>query len=360
MEKFAFYLPQFHRCEKNDEFWEEGFTDWVTTTRAKPLFDWHNQPIVPGELGYYDLESEEIIFNQAKLAKDHGLDGFAIYHYCFDKDVTAIDKPIKILRDSPEIDISYFICWVNWDWTKSWIGDNNTVIFKQKYSNEMYEYLFDNLTYYFSDSRYRTVDGKPVLYIYSPLSFDVKNFIDKAENYFKDKGYSGITWIAPRSQTKNSQMSLFDYLVGYPLGDSKISYMKRFPYFHALMKRIAPKWLLQVESVFKYLNVYNYNEYNQYYINHSLGVSKQDKNFIPTAITNWDNSPRYGINCTILDGSTPQSAAYLISELSKIAKDNGVPFMLIKAWNEWAEGNLIEPCEQYGRGYLEEISKIDI
>ncbi len=358
MEKFAFYLPQFHRCSKNDEFWEKGFTDWITTSRAKPLFNGHQQPKLPGELGYYNLESKKVIEKQAKLAKQYNVDGFAIYHYIFDKDVVALEAPIKILRDNLDIDIGYFICWANQNWTKSWVGDNDTVLYEQKYSEEMYDFLLNDAEVYFSDERYKKINGKPVFFIHSPRSFDVRSFISKANKYYMNKGYPGVTWMAPFSHTHPSQRGLFDYLTGYPLGDSKISFMKKFPYLHGLMKKIVPNKLLKIEFLYKYLNVYCYSQYSKHYLQYSTNVSKKFRNYIPTLITNWDNTPRYGFKGFILKGSTPKKASNLLKGLVKIANNNKAPFVLIKAWNEWAEGNVIEPCHKYKRQFLEEISKI--
>ena len=149
MKVFSYYLPQFHPDKMNDLFWGSGFTDWVTTTKAKPLFNGHEQPNFPGELGTYDLRSVEILEKQAIIAKSFGVDGFAFYNYIFDKDTIALDTPINNLRNHPEIDIEYFVCWVNADWTKSWIGDDQTFLYKQSYDDETLVKVITNACWHF-------------------------------------------------------------------------------------------------------------------------------------------------------------------------------------------------------------------
>src|SRR5262245_64061249 len=79
----AFYLPQFHPIAENDESWGAGFTEWTHVTAARRLYRGHEQPKLPGTLGFYDLRSPEARMAQADLARSHGIAAFMYWHYWF-------------------------------------------------------------------------------------------------------------------------------------------------------------------------------------------------------------------------------------------------------------------------------------
>jgi hypothetical protein len=129
---FAYYLPQFHPIELNDEAWGAGFTEWRNVARGMPRFEGHYQPRIPRDLGFYDLRSPEALTDQIKLAQSAGLKGFAFYYYNFDGD-RVLDLPVELFMELDH-DFGFFLIWANENWTRTWDGQDRQVIKGQEYS----------------------------------------------------------------------------------------------------------------------------------------------------------------------------------------------------------------------------------
>jgi lipopolysaccharide biosynthesis protein len=69
----------------------------------------------------------------------------------------------------------------------------------------------------------------------------------------------------------------------------------------------------------------------------------------------WDNTSRRKKGATIFKGSTPELYGKWLKHITENYKEHTYKekFVFINAWNEWAEGNHLEPCQKWGRAYLE-------
>lgn len=80
---------------------------------------------------------------------------------------------------------------------------------------------------------------------------------------------------------------------------------------------------------------------------------------IPTIIPNWDRSPRSGSRGIIYHNSTPQKFRKHVERALEIVKNKPEEhrILILKSWNEWAEGNYMEPDLKFGHGYLKALKE---
>lgn len=375
MKPIAIYLPQFHPIPENDEWWGKGFTEWTNVTKAKPLFNNHYQPHLPADLGFYDLRLEEVRIAQAKMAKDYGIHGFCYYHYWFNGR-RILDRPFQEVYDSKKPDFPFMLCWANENWTRTWDGLNKHILLEQKYSEEDDRAHIKSLIPFFKDSRYIKIDGKPVFAIYkSALLPNIQKTISvwrkeaKLENLdlylcvFESFGNHGIKMVENGFDASIEFQPFSNYL--YEFIESKtlqlLNSTIKYRIFKELFKRFnIPKYSSQLYEKCKKIVMRNleYSEFVDYLIKHYQFEQEYVK--FPGITPSWDNTARRGNEAFFLKNSTPQKfeqwLKYLSDHIANKTDDNN--FIFINAWNEWAEGNHLEPCQKWGHQYLEAIKKI--
>jgi hypothetical protein len=342
----AFYLPQFHPVPENDEWWEKGFTEWTNVTKAKPLFRGHHQPNLPGELGFYDLRLPEAREAQAQLAREYGIEGFCYWHYWFGNGRRILERVFEDVLRSGKPDLPFCLGWANETWTGIWHGLTNKILVEQLYPGvEDYRKHFAFLKDAFADDRYIKVDGKPLFLVYRPQVIpDLPLFVDTFREEAHKAGFKGIYLVGHHAEEKwDPVKNGLDAMT--PPGLHKISQEKE------LVKRIKKRIKKELLHP-KMLYVYSYEDSAKKMI-----LKGQPDRYLPCVFPNWDNTPRSGTNGWVLTGATPQ----LFQQVLKQAVDLVQPYpeqeriVFIKSWNEWAEGNYLEPDRKFGRQYLEAV-----
>ena len=337
----------------NDLFWGKNFTDWETTRLAKPLFKNHKQPFLPSALGYYDLRNVDVIKKQANMAKNYGIDGFAFYYYLFDENTKALDTPINLLRNNPDIDICYYLCWVNVDWTKSWVGDHNTLLYKQEYTEDTIEELAKNACMHFRDSRYYKINNIPLFHIHEPYKIDFDRFKKIFLRYTTKNGFPEVLFCAPEIHVKKSQINKIDYVTGYPPGDFSFLKLKIHLIYSSLIRKNKYNIIRRLFSIFSTLHYPKYvNEYLRY-----IDIKSSNSKYIPTVLSGWDNTPRYKHRGFLFNQFNGDDFGRLCRGALNASHKNKKEFFMIKAWNEWVEGNVMEPSEEFGFSMLENFRK---
>lgn len=350
----AIYLPQFHPIKENDDWWGKGFTEWRNVVKGKPIIKGQYQPHLPADLGFYDLRIPEVMQAQIDLAKTNGIYGFCFYHYWFNGK-RLLEKPVDDFLASKKIDFPFCLCWANENWTRNWDGMTKNILIEQNYNSkddvQHMQYLCEKV---FSDERYIKVEGKPLFLIYRPSLLPnpketITTWRNIAKNYgFKDL-YLGFFWSFENNV--NPAKYCLDFAAIFPPIQMPIR-TKNSLFGHALRK-LGLKLTIKQKH-----RVYEYKDLSDYCSNLDF---PDDYLLYPTVTPMWDNYVRRrngGSNIYL--NSTP---SLYKNWLYKICKKFNPPseeenFIFINAWNEWAEGNHLEPCEKWGHQYLEATQEV--
>jgi lipopolysaccharide biosynthesis protein len=339
----AFYLPQFHPIKENDEWWGKGFTEWTNTARARPMFPGHYQPHIPADLGFYDLRVPETRIAQATLAKESGIEGFCYYHYWF-AGRRLIERPFDEVLRSSEPDFPFCLCWANESWTGIWHGNPSRVLVEQTYPGAHdYDSHFNYLLDVFADNRYIQVDGKPLFIIYKPASIpDSRRVMDHFRDMAHRAGLRGLYIVgisaAPWSPTEFGCDGMIVHNF-WKIAESDSSITR-------IIKDKACEML-------NLPRIYSYGRATDYLLTHEA----TEPDVYPSVVHAWDNTPRSGKNGWVLHGSNPDLFRKYLKATIKLVKTKQMEHRLIflKSWNEWAEGNHLEPDLRHGKGYLDVI-----
>ena len=370
----AFYLPQFHPIPENDKWWGKGFTEWTNVGKAKPLFKGHYQPRVPADLGYYDLRMPEVREAQADMAREVGIEGFCYWHYWFGNDKMLLERPFKEVLESGNPDFPFCLGWANHSWTnKTWEVGTKKVkedfLMQMHYSVEDYIKHFDYVLPAFKDKRYICVDCKPLFLIFRPLDIpSVKEFIDLWQQKAKDNGLKGIHFVGISPSIDVDNQKTIDVLRRKVKSQGDVLYPKLFDSgFDAVNSRGVFRAELLARSLFNIVKRYVlrvlFNHFvlakmPQREINKFL-YDEYDKleNVYPTLLPNWDRSARSGKKARIYVDSTPKVFKEQLITALELLKDKNFEhkILFLQSWNEWAEGNYVEPDLKYGRGFLDVI-----
>ncbi len=350
----ALYLPQFHPIPENDEWWGKGFTEWTNVGKAKRYYPGHYQPRVPADLGYYDLRVPETREAQADLARQYGIEGFVYWHYWFGNGKRLLERPFDEVLASGRPDFPFCLAWANESWYGFWHGvKTGKTLIEQTYpGDEDYRAHFKAVLPAFLDHRYVTCKGKPVFFIYNyPQVPDVGHFISLWQKWAKESGLSGIYFVAHVQNTYEPETCKKVVEEVKSLGFDAVNMMNLQRGTH------VPFWLKIVRRIFLkgFLAKYHLIPDIRWYCPENLQSPVDGHDFvIPSVAPRWDHTPRTGRRGILLAGSTPEKFEAIVK--AKIKKIENKPFeerfLVVKSWNEWAEGNYLEPDLRYGHGYL--------
>lgn len=342
----AYYLPQFHAIPENDEWWGDGFTEWVNVNRGRPMFKGHYQPHIPGELGYYNLVKDEgIQKKQAQLANEYNIYGMCYYYYWFNGK-KLLEKPLENLMSDKSINTKFCICWANENWCRRWDGLEQEILMKQEHNVQSDKNFIYDILPILKDERYITIDNKPILLIYkSDLFPSFKSTVECWNKICIENGLTGLEVITVQTGGLEDPRKM------------GCKYAVEFPPHNIYSRALSAKSKVEELDEDFEGTILDYAEVA------GIGMNKkaQPYTFFRGVMLSWDNTARRGTKSRIFYGSNPNEYKKWIAS----AVDFSINFyeeeeriIFINAWNEWAEGTHLEPDEKYGCKYLEVTKEV--
>lgn len=356
----ANYLPQYHVIPENNEWWGEGFTDWIAVKKANPLFSGHKQPRIPLNKHYYSLDNAQELRWQADLANKYGVYGFGIYHYWFSSDMNLLSTPAELILSNRDIKINFMFIWDNGSWIRTWsnvryantwapkfddIKENNGkngVLAELQYGDEKeWKIHFEYLVKFFIDPRYIKIDNKPIFVFFQPNNdfCTIKSMIDYWDQLAKGYGFDGVLCMS-KDGWRGKHL---DYRIRYtPFSPNT---------FGAGVKNglnnIISRKLNRIRSA-------DYDSYWKYILKDSKSARK--KTFL-SGFVDFDDTPRRGKQARMIKGASPEKFEKYIYKLMDISQKQNKEYVFLTAWNEWGEGAYLEPDEDHGYQYLEALKR---
>ena len=347
LRSIAFYLPQYHPIAENDRWWGPGFTEWSNVTTARPLFRGHYQPHLPADLGYYDLRVPETRIRQAEMARSYGIHAFCYYHYWFEGR-RLLERPFQEVLSSGDPSLPFLLCWANHNWTRGWDGLSQELLVEQTYSPQ------DDLDHIrwlceaFADHRYLRIDGRPVFLVFQ--SSRLPSSLRTTERWRTEAQRLGIGELYLLRVESHLEPSGDPASLGF---DGAVEFQ---PDARLLGKRSPPALMRTAARVLAPRNGKLRNVVHRYpeLVTGALTAPQPTYKRYRAATPSWDNSARRQ-PALILTGAEPNEFRRwlkgIVDSFTPYSPDENLLF--INAWNEWAEGNHLEPCQRYRHGFLE-------
>ncbi len=333
----AFYLPQFHPIPQNDAWWGRGFTEWTNVSRALPQFVGHDQPRLPGELGFYDLRVAEVMHRQAELARLHGVHAFCFHYYWFGGQ-RLLEGPLdRFIAEG--VDLPFCLCWANENWTRRWDGRDDDVLMGQVHGDGSDDAFIADLIPYLRQPNYLRLDGRPLVVVYRPsLLPDCARTLLRWREACRAAGIGEVFLAMVQFDAQDPSECGFDAAVEFP--PHKLA--EGLPSINATLDILNPG-------------------YAGYVVDYGAVSARARAWPMPGfpmfrgVFPGWDNEARKPGRGYTFANATPGAYREWLSSAVADARAHpvaGESVVFINAWNEWAEGAYLEPDRRHGYAFL--------
>lgn len=350
----AFYLPQYHPIPENDRWWGKGFTEWTNVASARPRFRGHHQPHLPSDLGFYDLRVPEAREAQAELARSHGIDGFCYYHYWFNGK-RLLERPFDEVLATGSPELPFCLCWANENWTRAWNGGDRDILIAQNYSDEDDRHHIRHLLRALEDRRYIRIAGKPLLLVYRTEI--MPNPARTAEIWREEARIAGVGDLY-LARVESFTSDVDPTSIGF---DAAVEFAPDWR--NRGRRRYEGRWgrlavrLGLVDCGVADVLVHDYDELVERMVAKDIPEFRRFRCVTP----GFDNTPRRRTGGLVFLGSSPDKYEKWLRQMVEQTTQHasaGERIVFVNAWNEWGEGNHLEPDLRWQRAYLEATKRV--
>jgi len=266
--------------------------------------------------------------------------------------LALLEKPLNAVLELGEPDFPFCLAWANESWKgfPHGLKNRNTLIEQTYPGEEDFVSHFNEMLPAFKDKRYLRIDDKLVFVIYKPLADkQISTFIEVWRKLAKENGLNDFFFIGHINESKIEVEDVlrlgFDAVNTVRLSEFGLA-LNSFPY---RLYKYAERTILKLPRR------YPFKKIMKYFINSDVDSRE---NVFPSVITGWDHTPRSGSDGLIFTGFEPEVFEEYLEDVFEVTKNKKNNIIFVKSWNEWAEGNYLEPDMKYGKAFLEVFKKI--
>lgn len=310
------------------------YPGWNTYDRWSVLDDFPERRPV---LGYYREGEPEVADWHIKWALDHGISYF-IYDWYWTKGVRHLEHALHEGLFNSKYGDKFKFCLL-------WANHNPEGTSSAKDCEDVTRYWIEN---YFKRPNYLKISGKNVVVIFSTYrltkdmgSEAVKASFDKMRRMCEDAGVGGLYIVGcsypGADRIKPLLAEGYDALSGYNYPSAGYRGQKLSPY--EWMVDAYKEWWGQIADA-------------------------STVPYIPVCEPGWDSRPWHGLSNLVRTGKTPDLWRKMLENAKEFVDDPqrkkpyGKKLVFLEAWNEFGEGDYIEPHAEFGFDYLEAVRKV--
>ena len=361
---YAYYFPNWHVDALNEKWHGKGWTEWEVLKCARARFEGHEQPKVP-LWGYEDEADPRVMQKKIATAKAYGIDGFIFDTYCY----AQAEYRMRCLDEgflASGTDFPFAVMWCNHDAIYAHPSPRNIispVLMSGAVTEADFVRITDNFIHrYFTRPNYIRVDGRLLFIIYNVGKL-VREFgsVEETARIFKEF----------RERVRRAGLGEV-HLACVP--DIIEDLLDKPRELNALLRTLGIDEGVRYWWPVKYQDDRLSVEYADF-VDAGIATFEHDAAFyeIPMTVhlmTGLDQSPRtiqsetyenlntYPWYAVVVHSNPEQYERALRAALEYSRRKEYRGSFVTAIWNEWTEGNYLEPDEQFGYGYLEAIKKV--